>query len=249
MLAERYGVQVGVQPHHGRFVPSTLGVLQLLEGLPERASGWSGTRLTTPWPATTRRSRCSRRRPAGHRQPEERQLHPRPDERLEDLVRPGRRRDVRLVGRLRHARRASTAGRSASLVSTRTRPSPSKAASSSTWRRPGKPLRRREDEVRRQLPAQRATGVRERGHQEAVGDAASLGGGEGVVADSAGELHGLEVAPTRCRPSAAASTATLASGMIETCAVAFWPYVTVGSRNLPPTCGRTVVVAAPLTAP
>ena len=33
-LAERYGVQVGVQPHHGRFVSSALGVLQLLDGLP-----------------------------------------------------------------------------------------------------------------------------------------------------------------------------------------------------------------------
>ncbi|MFB6723183.1 sugar phosphate isomerase/epimerase family protein [Kribbella sp. NPDC056345] len=36
VLAERYDVQVGVQPHHGRFVSSTLGVLQLLDGLPER---------------------------------------------------------------------------------------------------------------------------------------------------------------------------------------------------------------------
>ncbi|MFK4085444.1 sugar phosphate isomerase/epimerase family protein [Kribbella sp. NPDC020789] len=36
VLAERYDVQVGVQPHHGRFVTSTLGVLQLLDGLPER---------------------------------------------------------------------------------------------------------------------------------------------------------------------------------------------------------------------
>ncbi|MFG1625799.1 sugar phosphate isomerase/epimerase family protein [Kribbella sp. NPDC049227] len=35
VLVERYGVQVGVQPHHGRFVASTLGVLQLLDGLPE----------------------------------------------------------------------------------------------------------------------------------------------------------------------------------------------------------------------
>jgi sugar phosphate isomerase/epimerase len=33
-LAEQYGVQVGVQPHHGRFVSSALGVLQLLDGLP-----------------------------------------------------------------------------------------------------------------------------------------------------------------------------------------------------------------------
>jgi sugar phosphate isomerase/epimerase len=33
-LAERYGVQVGVQPHHGRFVSSALGVMQLLDGLP-----------------------------------------------------------------------------------------------------------------------------------------------------------------------------------------------------------------------
>lgn len=30
----RYGVKVGVQPHHGRFIPSTLGVLQLVDGLP-----------------------------------------------------------------------------------------------------------------------------------------------------------------------------------------------------------------------
>ncbi|MFI5732977.1 sugar phosphate isomerase/epimerase family protein [Kribbella sp. NPDC051587] len=36
VLAERYDVQVGVQPHHGKFIPSTLGVLQLLEGLPDR---------------------------------------------------------------------------------------------------------------------------------------------------------------------------------------------------------------------
>ncbi|WP_405058789.1 sugar phosphate isomerase/epimerase [Kribbella sp. NBC_01505] len=36
VLAERYGVQVGVQPHHGRFITSTLGVLQLLEALPDR---------------------------------------------------------------------------------------------------------------------------------------------------------------------------------------------------------------------
>jgi sugar phosphate isomerase/epimerase len=35
-LAERYGVQVGVQPHHGRFVSSALGVAQLLDGLPDR---------------------------------------------------------------------------------------------------------------------------------------------------------------------------------------------------------------------
>ena len=33
-MAERYGVQVGVQPHHGRFVSSALGVVQLLDGLP-----------------------------------------------------------------------------------------------------------------------------------------------------------------------------------------------------------------------
>src|SRR3954464_5448653 len=33
-FTEQYGVQVGVQPHHGRFVASSLGVLQLLEGLP-----------------------------------------------------------------------------------------------------------------------------------------------------------------------------------------------------------------------
>ncbi|WP_328999806.1 sugar phosphate isomerase/epimerase [Kribbella sp. NBC_00709] len=36
VLTERYDVQVGVQPHHGRFVSSTLGALQLLEGLPDR---------------------------------------------------------------------------------------------------------------------------------------------------------------------------------------------------------------------
>jgi len=35
VLAAQYDVQVGVQPHHGRFVASTLGVLQLLDGLPE----------------------------------------------------------------------------------------------------------------------------------------------------------------------------------------------------------------------
>ncbi|MEU8222324.1 sugar phosphate isomerase/epimerase family protein [Kribbella sp. NPDC048915] len=35
-LTERYDVQVGVQPHHGRYVSSTLGVLQLLDGLPDR---------------------------------------------------------------------------------------------------------------------------------------------------------------------------------------------------------------------
>ena len=34
-LVEQYGVQVGVQPHHGKFVTSSLGVLQLLAGLPE----------------------------------------------------------------------------------------------------------------------------------------------------------------------------------------------------------------------
>lgn len=34
-LVNRYGVQVGVQPHHGKFVTSSLGVLQLLDGLPE----------------------------------------------------------------------------------------------------------------------------------------------------------------------------------------------------------------------
>lgn len=33
-LVDRYGVQVGVQPHHGRYVTSTLGVLDLLDGLP-----------------------------------------------------------------------------------------------------------------------------------------------------------------------------------------------------------------------
>ncbi|MER7786948.1 sugar phosphate isomerase/epimerase family protein [Streptomyces sp. NPDC097640] len=33
-LVKRYGVQVGVQPHHGRFVSSTLGVMDLLDGLP-----------------------------------------------------------------------------------------------------------------------------------------------------------------------------------------------------------------------
>jgi sugar phosphate isomerase/epimerase len=35
VLAAQYDVHVGIQPHHGRFVPSTLGVLQLLDGLPE----------------------------------------------------------------------------------------------------------------------------------------------------------------------------------------------------------------------
>lgn len=34
-LVRQYGVQVGVQPHHGRFVTSSLGVLQLLDGLPD----------------------------------------------------------------------------------------------------------------------------------------------------------------------------------------------------------------------
>ncbi|MEV6288618.1 TIM barrel protein [Kribbella sp. NPDC051770] len=34
-FARQYGVQVGVQPHHGKFVASTLGVVQLLDGLPE----------------------------------------------------------------------------------------------------------------------------------------------------------------------------------------------------------------------
>lgn len=34
-LVERYGVQVGVQAHHGLYVTSTLGVLDLLDGLPE----------------------------------------------------------------------------------------------------------------------------------------------------------------------------------------------------------------------
>ncbi|GAB2644253.1 sugar phosphate isomerase/epimerase family protein [Kribbella swartbergensis] len=33
--AGQYDVQVGIQPHHGRFVSSTLGVLQLLDGLPQ----------------------------------------------------------------------------------------------------------------------------------------------------------------------------------------------------------------------
>ncbi|WP_350276112.1 sugar phosphate isomerase/epimerase family protein [Kribbella sp. HUAS MG21] len=36
VLTERYDVRVGVQPHHGRYVSSTLGVLQLLDGLPEQ---------------------------------------------------------------------------------------------------------------------------------------------------------------------------------------------------------------------
>jgi sugar phosphate isomerase/epimerase len=36
VLTERYDVQIGVQPHHGRYVSSTLGVLQLLDGLPDR---------------------------------------------------------------------------------------------------------------------------------------------------------------------------------------------------------------------
>jgi len=34
-LVAEYGVGVGVQPHHGRFVTSTLGVLDLLDGLPD----------------------------------------------------------------------------------------------------------------------------------------------------------------------------------------------------------------------
>lgn len=34
-LVERYGVAVGVQAHHGRYVTSTLGVLALLDGLPD----------------------------------------------------------------------------------------------------------------------------------------------------------------------------------------------------------------------
>jgi sugar phosphate isomerase/epimerase len=34
-LVAQYGVQVGVQPHHGRFVTSSLGVLQLLDGMPD----------------------------------------------------------------------------------------------------------------------------------------------------------------------------------------------------------------------
>lgn len=33
-LAEQYDVQIGIQPHHGPFVTSTVGVLQLLDGLP-----------------------------------------------------------------------------------------------------------------------------------------------------------------------------------------------------------------------
>ncbi|WP_112247310.1 sugar phosphate isomerase/epimerase family protein [Kribbella monticola] len=33
-FTEQYGVQVGVQQHHGRFVASSLGVVQLLDGLP-----------------------------------------------------------------------------------------------------------------------------------------------------------------------------------------------------------------------
>ncbi|TDD29571.1 sugar phosphate isomerase/epimerase [Kribbella turkmenica] len=36
ILAAQYDVQVGIQPHHGKFVPSTLGVLQLLDGLPDQ---------------------------------------------------------------------------------------------------------------------------------------------------------------------------------------------------------------------
>lgn len=32
--SDRYGVRVGVQPHHGRYVESTLGVLGLIEDLP-----------------------------------------------------------------------------------------------------------------------------------------------------------------------------------------------------------------------
>jgi sugar phosphate isomerase/epimerase len=34
--AEKYGVAVGVPSHHGRFVSSMLGVLELLDGFPER---------------------------------------------------------------------------------------------------------------------------------------------------------------------------------------------------------------------
>ncbi|GHJ40422.1 sugar phosphate isomerase/epimerase [Streptomyces sp. TS71-3] len=34
-LAGAYGVRVGVQPHHGRYVSSSLGVLALLDGLPD----------------------------------------------------------------------------------------------------------------------------------------------------------------------------------------------------------------------
>jgi sugar phosphate isomerase/epimerase len=34
-LAARYGVAVGVQPHHGAFVSTVLGVLAVLDGLPE----------------------------------------------------------------------------------------------------------------------------------------------------------------------------------------------------------------------
>jgi sugar phosphate isomerase/epimerase len=35
-LAERYAVRVGVQPHHGRYVSSALGVMDLLDGLPRK---------------------------------------------------------------------------------------------------------------------------------------------------------------------------------------------------------------------
>lgn len=34
-LTEHYGVGVGIQPHHGAFVTSTFGVLDLIDGLPE----------------------------------------------------------------------------------------------------------------------------------------------------------------------------------------------------------------------
>lgn len=34
-LTERYGVGVGIQPHHGAFITSTLGVLDLIDGLPD----------------------------------------------------------------------------------------------------------------------------------------------------------------------------------------------------------------------
>ena len=35
--ALQYGVQVGIQPHHGEYVSNVVGVLALLDGLPEDA--------------------------------------------------------------------------------------------------------------------------------------------------------------------------------------------------------------------
>lgn len=38
-LCQQYGIRVGVQPHHGQFVTTVLGVLDLLDGLPEATAG------------------------------------------------------------------------------------------------------------------------------------------------------------------------------------------------------------------